>query len=403
MRSHQAEGFTFDRYGSHIIFSKNRLAIEFMVNLLGKNRVRKRRNTKILYGNRYIKYPFENGLSDLAKQDNFDCLNEFIENKLKFPSKFPAANLKEWCYRTFGRGISEKYLIPYNEKIWKCSSDKLGVDWVNRIPSPPMEDIIKSSIGIKTEGYTHQLYFYYPKLGGIQAVTDLLLSAVRDNVVSNFVVNRVKKEESHWIVSDGRREKQFANLVSTIPLHELVKALDAPREINDAVNDLKYNSIACVMLGLKEPKINRLSWLYLPDKAVLSHRVSFPSNYGLCNAPKNESSVLAEITYNQGDRVSKMKDPEIISRVISDLDGLNILNAKDVCYSHVERAKYAYVINDLMYQRNLQVVTDYVKNQGIQLLGRFAEFKYLNMDACVERSMNYVQNLKLKSSDLSKT
>ena len=45
---------------------------------------------------------------------------------------------------------------------------------VERIPRPPKEDILKSAKRKKTEGYKHQLFFYYPK-GGIQSLLILML------------------------------------------------------------------------------------------------------------------------------------------------------------------------------------------------------------------------------------
>lgn len=121
MRTLQEDGFTFDYGGSHILFTKDKEVLDFTVNLLGDNKIKNRRNTKILYKGHYVKYPFENGLADLPKEDNFECLYYFIQNiikKEKGELKRPN-NLKEWFYYTFGKGISEKYLIPYNEKIWK--------------------------------------------------------------------------------------------------------------------------------------------------------------------------------------------------------------------------------------------------------------------------------------------
>lgn len=73
---------------------------------------------------------------------------------------------------TFGEGISSKYLIPYNEKVWNVPVEKLSMIWADRIPNPPAEDILKSSIGIKTEGYLHQLYYHYPEEGGYQAISE---------------------------------------------------------------------------------------------------------------------------------------------------------------------------------------------------------------------------------------
>ena len=161
-RSIHDEGFTFDFGGSHIIFSKDKQVLNFMIGCLGENICQRIRNTKILYDNRYVKYPFENGLSDLSVEDNFECLYYYIENILK-KKDVPYQNFKSWIYGTFGKGIAEKYMIPYNEKVWNLSTELMSSDWVaNRVPQPPMEDVIKSSLGIHTEGYQHQLYFYYP-------------------------------------------------------------------------------------------------------------------------------------------------------------------------------------------------------------------------------------------------
>ena len=190
-RSLEEEGFTFDWGGSHIIFSKDQEVLDFMLVKLGDNIVKRRRNTKILYKGNYVKYPFENGLSELPLQDNFECLRGFINVLIKTNTK--PGNFKEWLYATFGDGIAEKYLVPYNEKIWNYDLTKMSAWWVEgRVPKPPVEDIIKSSLGIETEGYQHQLHFYYPKEGGINALIDCLERESRDKLLKKFDVNSIK-------------------------------------------------------------------------------------------------------------------------------------------------------------------------------------------------------------------
>lgn len=394
MRTLQAEGFTFDYGGSHVIFSKDKEIRDFMLNLLGKNRTKNRRNTKVLYNGYYVKYPFENGLSDLPREANFECLYYFIQNlinkeqgKLKAPN-----NLKEWFYYTFGKGIAEKYLVPYNEKIWKYPLEKISLEWVERVPNPPIEDIVKSSLGIATEGYTHQLYFYYPKIGGIQALIKSLEGNIKDRITTGFEVKKIKKEDGKWIIWNGKEEKSYDKIISTIPIQNLVKAIGAPKKVKNAASNLKHNSLISVMLGLNTPKINDFSWLYIPAKSILPHRVSFPSNFSPYVVPQGKSSVVAEVTCNIGSEIWRMKDEEIIERVIDDLHSLEIIHKKDVCFAKARRTEYAYVISDLNYNENMKIVKSYITGIGIDLVGRFAEFKYLNMDACIKRSMDYAQN-----------
>ncbi|MGB2726928.1 MAG: FAD-dependent oxidoreductase [Halobacteriota archaeon] len=392
MKSLQEDGFTFDYGGSHIIFSKDKDVLEFMLKLLGDNKIRNKRDTKILYKGHYVKYPFENGLSNLPKQDNFECLYYFIQNLIKKEKGElkPPSSLKGWFYYTFGKEISEKYLIPYNEKIWKYPLEKIGLDWVERIPNPPIEDIIKSSLGIDTEGYTHQLYFYYPIIGGIQKLIESLEDKIEDRIVTNFEVKMIEKEDEKWIISDGKEEKAYDEIISTIPIHDLINALNAPEDVKNAVNNLKYNSLIAIMIGVDKPKINDFTWLYIPDKDALTHRVSFPSNYSPFVAPEGKSSILAEITYREGDEISKLRDRDVIEKTIEDLHRLKIFNAGDTCFTIVKRVKYAYIINDLDYQKNIETVESYLENIGVDLIGRFSEFKYLNMDACIRSAEEYI-------------
>ena len=394
MRTLRRDGFTFDFGGSHVIFSKNKEPLDFILNLLGANKVRQKRNAKVLYKGSYVKYPFENGLADLSKKENFECLYAFIENLLdKEKGKLEKpGNLKEWFFYTFGKAIVEKYLVPYNQKIWKHTLEDMTLEWVERIPVPPVADIIKSSLGIETEGYTHQSYFYYPQRRGIQALIESLEKRVVGNIISSFEIKDVQKEGDYWVVSDGKEEKVYDKIISTMPIQALIEAMNAPKEVRDALDDLKYNSLISVMLGLNVAKVNDFSWLYIPDEASLAHRVSFPSNYSPHVAPQGKSSVLAEITCKKSDETWEMKDGDIVDQVIDDLHRLRIINKESVCFAKAKRSIYAYVITDMKYEENLKAVKSYVNEAGIDLLGRFSEFKYLNMDACVENASRYVSS-----------
>lgn len=398
MRSLQDSGFTFDVGGSHIVFSKDKEVLDYICSLLGNNIVKNRRNTKIFYDGCYVKYPFENGLSDLPKEENYECLYKFTENFIrreKGELEKPK-NLRDWCYYTFGEGIAEKYLIPYNNKIWKYHLDKMSLEWVERIPNPPIEDVIKSSLGIETEGYLHQLCFYYPKYGGIQSIIDSLFSELQDSIISGFEVKDIKQEDGMWIVSNGNIEKEYHRILSTIPIHDLIRALkNVPEYVKKAVDDLEFRSLVTVMIGVDIHKINNISWLYIPNEDILTHRVSFPSNYSKNVVPRGKSSILAEITDDFGGDIWNMKDEEIIDIVIEDLHKLGIVYKDKIVYTNLWRFKYAYVINNLNYRSNIELVGNYLARLGIDLVGRFAEFSYLNMDGCIKSAIDYSRSMEI--------
>jgi protoporphyrinogen oxidase len=389
-RTLQQDGFSFDYGGAHIIFSRNAGPVDFMLGALGENRVRKRRNNKVLFKGRLVKYPFENGLSDLPKEDCFECLYHYLKNDYAKPS-----NLREWLYYTFGKGIAEKYLIPYNEKIWNYDISRMSMHWVEgRIPKPPLEDVVKSAVGIETEGYTHQLYFYYPNHGGIQALIRALEDRVSSRIHKDFAVSKVYKRDNKWVISAAGDEREFDTLISTIPVLDLAGLIDGvPRKVVQALSDLKYNSLISVLLGVDVPRLNDITAIYLPDKDFYPNRVAFPMNFSDNNVPEGKSSIIAEITANEGDGIWELDDSRLAQHVVDGLDQRKIINRNTVCFSKVIRSKYAYVVYDLGYSDNTKTVRDYFTKLGIILCGRFSEFEYLNMDACIERGIRLAHRL----------
>ncbi|MEM3957013.1 MAG: FAD-dependent oxidoreductase [Thermoproteota archaeon] len=388
MRSIVEEGFTFDIGGSHIIFSKDIDVLSFMLSLLGDNRIENRRNTAILYKGRLVKYPFENGLSDLPFLENISCLLHFLYARIR--RKREPGNLREFFYSSLGSAISEKYLIPYNEKIWKMSIDDMSLGFIGRIPNPSVLDVVKASLGIGSEGYVHQLFFHYPKKGGIQALIESLRGRVSGDVLTGFEVKHVENESGKWVVSNGRVEKVFDKIVSTIPLHDAVRVFNAPQNVKSDVERLRFNSLVTVAIGLEEINVKGLSWLYIPDRDIHPHRVSFPSNFSPENAPGGKSSILAEITVKPDDPLLRTNSDEVANMVVEELDRLKILSKNKVVYSNVFRNKYAYPILDSNYQECVERIRAFFNQLGVELIGRFAEFKYINMDDAIRNVANHL-------------
>jgi len=393
-RSVTRDGFTFDIGGSHIIFSRDAEVLAFMRRMIAGNEQRNNRNTKIFYKGSFVKYPFENGLSELPPEDRFLCINGFVQNLIaveKGEVKEPG-NFREWIYFTFGSGLAECYMVPYNEKIWKYPTEKMSLHWVDgRIPRPPVEDIIKSAIGIETEGYTHQAVFSYPLDGGIEALVRAIAKPVEKFIRTGFRVTSVKKTGTAWLVSNGIETIPADRIICTIPVQHLLPCLDhVPAEVQAACKALVYNSIACITIGI-QGTLPPISWMYIPDKKLgMTNRLSFPSNFSRHAAPEGCSSILAEITYQPGDEVATLPDAALIGEATRMLEEMGFCTRDQVVFSAVERQPFAYVVYDLAYQKNIAIVKDYCTSAGIPLVGRFAQFEYLNMDGVIRSVFDFL-------------
>jgi protoporphyrinogen oxidase len=387
-RSITKNGYSYDQ-GGHIIFSRDEEVLDFMVDILGENKELYRRDNAIRYKGRMVKYPFENGLAALPKEDIFDCLYHFLTRDYPEPK-----NLKEWCYYRFGKGIAERYLVPINEKLWSMGTEEIGLEWVSgRVPEPTVEEIVKSAVGIETEGYTHQLNFHYPRRGGIEALVHAIKAKVR-RVETDFCVRHVSRKGGKWIVSDGTREKRYDRLVSTIPIIDLIDALeDVPDKVRKAASGLRYNSLICVMVASRSEKRSDKFAVYFPQKELMFHRACFYDFFGNSCVPAGHSCVVAEITFNENDDACEMSDEELVGHVVSGLESEEFLREGEVCETDVFRRKYAYVVNDLDYGENVKIVREFADEIGINLCGRFSEWKYLNMDDCVRHAMDVASSL----------
>ena len=394
-RSKQEQGFTFDIGGSHIIFSRDAEVLAFMRRMIAGNEERNNRNTKIFYKNRFVKYPFENGLADLPPDDRFFCINEFVKAQIAFEtgSVLRPSNFREWISFTFGKGIADCYMVPYNEKIWKYPTDRMSHHWVEgRIPRPPVEDVIKSAIGIPTEGYTHQSVFSYPAQGGIEALIHAIAAPVNGWIRTGFCVRSIKKSGNRFLISDGTEILEADRCICTLPVQHLIACLDnVPAAVQQACRALVYNSLVCVAVGIRG-KVPDISWLYVPELSLGStNRISFPSNYSPQAAPEGCSSILAEITHQPGDEVSVLTDAELSEQVIGTLETMDLISRESVIMTRIWRQPFAYVVYDLEYQKNIDIVRNYCSTVGIPLVGRFARFEYLNMDGCIRSAMDFVR------------
>ena len=383
------EGFTYDAGGPHIMFSRNQQTLDYMVSLLDGNVHQARRANKIYFKGRYVKYPFENGLYDLEPQDRFECLYHYLHNDHPEPTNF-----KEWIYRTFGTGLAEKYLLPYNEKIWNVPAEQMSLDWVEgRVPKPPVADVIKAAVGVESEGYTHQLFFNYPAVGGVEGLPQGMAKRVH-RITPEFPVRHVRRSRDGWVVSDGQSERRYERVVSTLPIVEMANIFEGvPQNVKDAVAALRHNSLFTVTIGLAGNRLPEFTAIYVPDPELVFHRLSFPAMFSPHNVPSGQSLVQAEITANPGDGIWELSDGEILAKVIAGLQSMDLVQPAEICYSKVIRTQYGYVVQDFHYRKHLEIAKSYFANEGIALCGRNAEFEYINMDQCIERGIQVATRL----------
>ncbi len=387
LRSFNFDSIHYD-VGPHIIFSKHKEILELNKDFLGKNISKLKRSNKIIYNKKtLIKYPFENELNKLSGEDLNFALNNFINNPFK---NYKPDNMLQFFLKLFGKGITDLYLRPYNEKIWKFDPSFLDTQMVERIPQPPKKDILKSAKGHATEGYKHQLFFYYPKKGGIESLFEAYKKKLgkKIKIYRKSKIKKLSLKKNYQNTFFSNKIIKSQKVISTIPLNELYFLINKKdSEVENYSKKLLYNSIKIITLKIKGNYYGNNFAFMIPDKNIIFHRLSKLNFLGKEYSLKGYTFLQAEITFRKNDLVDKMSKKELMKKIISDLKILKFLkNNKDIKKFEIKTFKYAYVIYDLDHRKNVDYLLNFYKKNNIICSGRLGSWEYLNSDQVINQS-----------------
>jgi protoporphyrinogen oxidase len=366
-RSFEHNGIQVD-IGPHIFFSKDKETLNFMLDILGENKHELRRSNRIIHKGKFVQYPFENDLSKLPEEDCEQCVEKFLNNPYR---QYDANNMLQVFLKIFGEGITNLYLRPYNEKIWKFDPSFMNTQMVDRIPIPPDEDILKSAKGETVEGYTHQLYFSFPKQGATGAFINAFAAKLNSKVKIhlNYEITSVEQIKADKIIS-------------CIPPQCI-----ADKNIKPVVDRLRFNNI---MLAIVTVKVDRAGDNYafmIADKDVVFHRLSKVDFLGENYHKENTATYMLEYTYRDGDKFAELPEEQQQAKFTEGLQKIGFIeNSEEIETVTIKKFPYAYVIYDIEHAENMRKIREYFADKNILLNGRFGNFEYWNMDRVISES-----------------
>jgi UDP-galactopyranose mutase len=283
------------------------------------------------------------------------------------------ANYEDWIKATFGTGTAKHFMIPYSQKFWTVPPREMTTDWMDvRIPVPTLDEVVEGALTDQKRGFGPNAAFRYPPAHGF--------AAIPKGFVENGVTVNLNKEAIRIDLS--KKQVEFFNgmvdkydvLISTIPIPELVRLVDAPQEIISAAEQLRYNSIMCVNLGINSDKITDSHWIYYPEKKYCFFRISFLMNFAQSMAPAGKSSISAEVAYSPDRPIDKDK---IADTVIKDLIEAKVLCAQDrVELVDLRDIKYAYIIYDHNRNEKLSRIKKFFEKHSVISAGRYGSWEY---------------------------
>ncbi len=428
-RSIVDNGFTFD-YAGHIMFSNDAYVLKLYDKLLGSNLHWQNREAWVYSKEVFTRYPFQGALYGLPPAVITECIVGAIEarygamgggevkpaaacapgmvkegdvkdgaitdccadgtieiaagaNVVAAASKQPGEvkNFEQFIYKVWGAGIAKHFAIPYNKKLWTVPLDQMETSWLGgRVPLPDLEEIIDGALQPVGKPMGPNARFGYPLKGGFQALINGFLPHIQGKIELNADVVELLPQEHIIALADGRRFR-YDDLISTMPLPELIKLIGdaAPPEVQAAARGLQHISIRNVNIGVNREAITNKHWIYYPEDSVF-HRIFVQGNASPeCNAPGG-FGFTCEISYSSHKPLPCEGDA-LIRRVIADCIKVGMIREDDVILAANETdMPYAYVLYDHARAANVETVRNWLAQYDVHLSGRYSEWEYYNSD-----------------------
>jgi protoporphyrinogen oxidase len=358
------DGFVWD-YSGHFFHFRHPEIERELVDRIGPERVRRIvKDSRIQYAGRLIDYPFQRNIHQLPEREFLDCLADLFRRPAG-----PARNFHEMLVSKFGRGITEKFLAPYNEKVYATDLARLDVDAMGRFfPYADPEDIVRGLAAQADASYNAS--FTYPEGGAIEYI-----SALARNVDSNRILLGEPVLEIDLRTKTARTNKRsirFEYLLSSAPFPHLLTACRMP--FDPAL--YTHNKVLVFNLGFDAKGPAGVHWIYYPERDVSFYRVGFYDN--IFDTPR--MSLYVELGYPSHEQLDAPAIEAAKQRVLSDLRKVGVLDGQrlvaehsivlDPAYVHITQASVA----DVARQRQLLAA------RGVYSAGRYGSWTYCSIE-----------------------
>ena len=370
-------------YAGHFFHFNNEIYKNlFLKSLKKEDIVFQEKCTKIYYNGLLIDYPFQKHIHQLPKDEFIDCLYDLFNKE----EKENYNNFLDMLYGKFGKSITEKFLKPYNEKLYACDLSNLDTDAMGRFfPYADKEDIIRNMKNSKDISYNN--IFLYPKSGAETFMNILYSSLDKNKILLNTEITKIDMKNK--IAFTKNMEIHYQYLINTSPLNKFLNLLG--QDYNNLEKKLSYNKVLVFNLGFDKKSIySKEHWLYFPEKDINFYRVGFYDNILMTN----KLSMYIEIGYAKDDNIDDKEIEKQLKLTLANLQKVGIIS-KDfnlVAHSTIIMNP-AYVHIESSVEKEIKKLFSEFEENNIYSIGRYGAWTYCSMEDCMIEAKNLSENI----------
>lgn len=374
------QGFTWD-LGGHVLFSHYRYFDALMERALGDAWLEHIREAWVWIRERWVPYPFQNNIGRLPRTDLLASIDGLLDLQSHVASRPPPHTFEEWLLASFGTGLCETFMFPYNTKVWAYPPCQLDVGWMGeRVALVDFKRILHNVVlGQDDVSWGPNATFRFPRRGGTGAIWRSVSDQLpADHLCFGRRLASVNTARHTVRFADGETVP-YDHLISSIPLDDLLRALEDVPELSAMSSRFVHSSSHIVGIGMSGSAPSALQtkcWMYFPEPETPFYRVTVFSNYSPNNVarPGAQWSLMAEISE------SPTKPVDASHIVEETIDGFRrsglIDDDTEIVSRFHRRLEHGYPTPWLGRDDVLGVVNDALESRGILSRGRFGAWKY---------------------------
>lgn len=383
----RSAGFVWDYSGHFFHFKHPEIEAWLRERMPGQNVRTVVKRSFVDYKGRQIDFPFQKNIHQLPQEEFIDCLHDLY--LARAPASLlgahggpalPERNFKEMLSARFGRAIAEKFLIPYNEKLYACDLATLDRDAMGRFfPHADLTDIIVNMRA--PDNATYNATFTYPEGGAIEYV-NALASAVRPGAIA-LDERVISVDLGARVARTSRRELRFERMVSSMPFNRLVQLAGVPHD----AGVFNWNKVLVFNLGFDRKGQREVNWIYFPDRSLTFYRVGFYDNI----FDTDRLSLYVEVGFP---REAVVDVPAVRARVLADLARAGITDGHRLVAEHSVLMDPAYV------HITRPSITEHVRlaatlgEHGVYSIGRYGGWTYCSIEDNIVEARALVASLE---------
>ena len=363
------EGSLFHRTGGHVFNTRRSDVMNWFWSHFDKENefTKSFRNSTVAFDNTLIvPYPIENHIYYFDQNVQKSIISDLLKiaNTRKEPHNF-----EEFLKGRFGDTLYNLYFQPYNYKVWRRNLTNVPLSWLEgKLPMPTVEEIIFNNMNHVEERQFVHSSFFYPIKGGSQFLADRLAKNI--NIRYNNGVNRIERFNGKLKVNDDYCDR----IIFCVNIKDFPKIFELDSYVSE-IESLEAHGTTSVFCEIDN---NPYSWIYMPSRLHESHRIICSGNFSKMNNSLDKMTATIEFT----DYITK-------DCIISNLNHIPF-HPKYLTHNYEQ---YTYPIQNGNTREMINHLKRKLSNDGIYLVGRFAEWEYCNMDVAIGSAIDLVSTL----------